>query len=138
MRTAGALAILTSLRPESDAISSELGERGDVAFMRMQSSTSPQRWALVSSPGDRWFSLDVDGGFCLAHGEEETSDQDVQRLLQEYVDLALHYLREGATPYKAGRWGFPAIQLSMPAGGVVLRRSLVTDLKSVFRFRHHR
>lgn len=126
-----AMAVLKSVRPESSEISSDFGQRGDAAYLRMWKVTQPERWAVVSSPGDRWFSLDVDGGFSLDYFEEDTPNDEVSRLLHRYVDLALQYLRDGATPYRTGKLGFPSLKMSTYEGAVVLRRSLVTNLKSL-------
>jgi len=138
LRTEATLAFLEASRPGTAEASSEIGQRGDAAYLRMESTSDPERWAVVWSPGDRWFSLDVDGGFSLDHFEEDTPDSDVHRILQEYIEVGLRYLREGATPITSRRLGLPALKISTAQGDVVLRRSLVADLKSIFRIGHRR
>ena len=133
MRTEAISAFLEVSRPGTTEVSSEIGRRGDAAYLRMESTDEPERWAVVSSPGDRWFSLDVDGGFCLDHVEEDTPDSDAHRIMQEYIEVGLCYLREGATPVRSRRLRLPGLQISTAQGDVVLRRSLVANLKSLMR-----
>ena len=92
MRTAEAMAALTALPPGGTQASAELGTNGDAAYLRLESRETPGRWAVVSTPGDRWFSLEVDGGFCLDYFEEDTPDADAEALLARYVEYATQYL----------------------------------------------
>src|SRR6185437_11521899 len=80
-KASGVAALLTSLRPDVNGVLSELGTRRDFAYLRLSASTEPDRWAVVSTPGDRWFALEVDGGFSVLHFEEDTADVDVETLL---------------------------------------------------------
>jgi hypothetical protein len=133
MRTAAALATLASLQPTDGDVSSELGQGDDVAYLRITSATSGSRWAVVSSPGDRWFSLDVDGGFSFDHFEEDTPDEDVRRVLKRLVGLAVQYVVREPTPLKSKVLRVPIIELPTEDGVVLLRRSLVGLLKHLFR-----
>lgn len=73
MRTSEALAVLASMRPEVDNIEIELGQRGNTAYLQVSSRKDPTRWAAVWTPGDAWFSLDVDGDFSYNYFEERHS-----------------------------------------------------------------
>lgn len=134
MRAADALATLASMRPEADGIKSELGQRQHVAYLRI-SGGSPERWAEVNTPGDVWFSLDVEGGFSHNYLEgEDTPDVDVRRILATLVDIAVQYVLSEGMPVESSRiLGFPSMTLTTPAGEVVFRRSLVHNLRSIFR-----
>jgi hypothetical protein len=136
MRTAEAIAVLESLQPGSSDLSCELGQRGDIAFLRMWKVSEPERWAVVYSPRDRWFSFEVVGGFSLDHVDEDLPDEEVRGLLSEYVGLAVLYLREGATPFRTAKLGFPGLKMSTGQGEVVLRRSLLRDLKGLVGLGH--
>jgi hypothetical protein len=85
------------------------------------------------SPGDPWFSLDVDGGFSLSHVEEDTPDDEAPGILERYVGLAGQYLLSAPAPMKTGRLGLPAIKLSTSEGDVLLRESLVGVVRRVLR-----
>jgi hypothetical protein len=87
-----AMELLDSLRPAAIGLSSEIGYRGGAAFLRMWQSSRPGRWAVIWTPGDRWFSLEVDGGYALDHFEEDTPDEGARQLLSKYVDVALAYV----------------------------------------------
>jgi hypothetical protein len=99
----------------------------------MHRTERPARWAVVSSPGDRWFSLDVDGGFSLDHFEEDTPGEDVHQILSRYLELALRYLRDQPMPYPQGMLRLRVIKISTDDGDFVLRRSIVGELKSLFK-----
>ena len=130
MRTDQALGLLTSLQPSSTVVASTCGTKGDAAYLQM---TVGPRWAVVSSPGDRWFSLEVDGGFAIDHFEEDTPEGEIHEILSNYVELALAYLREPTTPRPSGRFGLPVVEIVNDHNRAVLRRSLWKSLRSPWR-----
>jgi hypothetical protein len=138
VRTDAVLAVLSAIRPESSEFASELGQRGDAAYLRMTKSSEPTRWAVVWSPGDRWFSLDVDGGFSLNYFEEETPDADARRILATYVDLAVQYLRDEPAPHRKGFLRLSAIKITTAEGDTFLHRSLSSYLRRPLRSRRRR
>jgi hypothetical protein len=134
MKPADALATLASMRPEAATIESELGQRGHTVHLRVSRVGSPERWAVVWTPGDVWFSLEVEGGYALDHLEgEDTPDDDVRRILAELIEIAVQYVLSDTTPGKTRFLSFPTMTLATPHGEVVFRRSLVHNLKSMFR-----
>jgi len=133
MRTDEAIELLRSIIPAKLDSFSTVGRRGDVAYLRIEGNSEPLRWAVVSSPGDRWFALDVDGGFSLNSFEEDTPDDEARRILAEYVDVAVAYLTNGGTMVKSGWLRSVILTVSAPDGSVVLRRSLARELGSIFR-----
>lgn len=110
----------------------ESGQRGDAAFLRLSSPADPHRWAVVSSPGDRWFSIEVDGGFSLDHFEEGTRDEEVIQLLSQYMDIAVEYLRQLPTPIRGGLLRTPIVKVAVGSDDVVLHKSLSSGLKGIF------
>jgi len=131
MRTEGALEFLGARCPAFADFVCETGTRGDAAFLRATQPGVQARWAMLSTPGDRWFSLDVDGGFSVDHFEEDASDSDVCRLLDLYVEAALAYLRGDAEVLRKHVLAPRAVAVRTSAGRVVLRRSLTGFLKSL-------
>jgi hypothetical protein len=115
-------------------LSVTLGRRGDAAFLRLSDPSREDCWAVVWSPGDRWFSIEVVGGYSLDHFEEETPDHEVRRILNAYVGVALAYLRTRPMPTRRGRGG-STLTVQTGSGAVVLRRSLMADLAGLFRRR---
>jgi hypothetical protein len=88
----------------------------------------------VYTPGDVWFSLEVEGGFGLDYLEgDDTPDDDVRRILATLVDIAVQYVLSEAMPVKERILGFPSITMTTAGGEVVFRRSLVDNLRSIFR-----
>ena len=93
--------------------------------------SNPERFAVVNSPGDRWFSLDVDGGFSLDHFEEDTPDDDVAQIFRRYIDVGLEYLRQNPSPTRTRLLRLRVINVSSGEGDVVLRRSVAYHLKDL-------
>lgn len=130
--------VLSALAPAEGPQTPELGTRGDVAFLRLASGTAPLRWAVVSTPGDRWFSLEVDGGFSLDYFEEGTSDEDGRAILTRYVDYALQYVAGNAVHSRRGSLGIPELELVTERESVRLRRSLWAQIRTLAGFEQRR
>lgn len=133
MRTAEAHTCLTSLRPDRPDIVSEIGTRDDTASLRLQIAMDPDRWALVNTPGDRWFSLNIDGAFSLDYYAEDETDDEVRSVLTRYVKLAVLYLDQRPSPRRTGLFRLPAVTIRSHDGPVVLRRSVATTLRHPLR-----
>lgn len=127
--------LMAELAPDIEGVSSEVGTRGEVAFLRVYRTAAPERWAVVSTPGDRWFSLEIDGGFSLDHFEEETPTGDARRVVGLYVRLVAIYLTEGGVTV-AARGGRRTRSVRLAAAGeeYVLRRSIGGQIRNLLRF----
>ena len=132
MTTESARRLLESSKPDAAGYVCEVGVRRDAAYLKVASEAHPERWAVVWTPGDRWFSVEIDGGFSLDHFEEDMNDSDVAALVQAYVSIALAYLDIGATLDRR-RSVFPVARVSVESGTVELRRSLATNLRHFVR-----
>lgn len=131
LRTAEALAILQAARPQIAGVSSEVGTQADVAYLRLSKGDSPHRWGVVSSPGDRWFSLEVDGGFSNNFFQEDTPDDEARQILVRLVGFAVEYILHEPTPARRGRLGVYSIELSTSEGKLSLQKSLAGQLADV-------
>ena len=118
-----------------EGMSTEVGLRGDAVYLRVAEPSREDDWAVISSPGDRWFSLEVAGGYSLDHFEEETSDRDARRILEEHGRVAHAYLRSRPAPTPVGRCGRSALTVEAESGPVVLRKSLAGDVRDLLRWR---
>jgi hypothetical protein len=134
VKTDAALLVLESLRPTSPDIIIELGCHEEVAYIRLHARAAPDRWAVVSTPGDRWFSLEVNGGLSWNHFEEETQDGDVKGILSHCVESAMVYVREEGVS-RSDQIGASSLLLTSRFGDMTLRRSLAADIRRIFRFR---
>lgn len=133
MHLNAAMELLRSLRPDADDMLVEIGHRGDAAFLRIWQLARPSRWAVVSTPGDRWFAVEVDGGYSLNHFEEDTREEDVHRLLSTYVGVAMAYLRSDAAAVRVRRFRAPVLNVPNEEGQVELRMSMVAGFKAAMR-----
>ncbi|MFD4958934.1 hypothetical protein [Microbacterium sp. NPDC058389] len=125
-----AMETLGSLRPEASDLSSEIGDRRGAAFLRIWQTDRPGRWAVIFSPGDRWFSLEVDGGYSLDLFEEDTPEEEARQLLTKYVDVALAYVRGSMVAERTGRFRAPLVTVPTDAGSTTLRLSLFAGFKA--------
>lgn len=137
MNSSDMLAFLEDLQGELADALTETGMRGDAAFLKLSSADRPDRWAVVSSPGDRWFSLEVDGGFSLDYFEEEIDEVEARSLIRRNVALAQEYIRSDVQPIER-RWRPAVLTLRLADRGYELRRSLAFELKRVFGMRSAR
>lgn len=137
VNTSDTLAYLGELRVELADLPTEIGTRGDAAFLKLWSSTESERWAVVSSPGDRWFSLEVNGGFSLDYFEEETEESDARSLIRRNVALAQEYVR-GDTQPTDRPWRPSVLSLNLADDEYQLHRSLSYEIKRLIGLRRPR
>lgn len=83
--------VLSSAQEEITDIPSSLDIVGNgIPCLRLEVA---DRWATVKSRGDMWFLLTIDGGLSHVYLEEDTPDDEAERVLRTYVDLAVAYMR---------------------------------------------
>jgi hypothetical protein len=85
---------------------------------------------VVWAPGDRWFAVEIDGGYSLDHFEELTHDDEVHRTLSSYVDIAVAYVRSDAAPVRSGRFRAPRVTVVTDTGVFELRMSVLAGFKA--------
>ena len=130
------LGVLRSLAPAADIHRSELGMRRDAAYLRIAVTEDDTRWAVLCSPGDRWVSLETEGGFSLDHFEEGISDADIRRILGDFMSLATAYLDGHHRIERRGRLGIPVLIVDSADGPAELRRSIAREIRDFFRPGH--
>jgi hypothetical protein len=130
MDIAGAMETLSSLQPHASDLSVEIGDRRGGAFLRIWQPSRPGRWAVIWSPGDRWFSVEVDGGYTLDYFEEDTPDEEARQLLTTYVGIALSYVRGDMTAERTKRLRAPVVTVPTDDGTATLRLSLLASFKA--------
>lgn len=114
-------------------IAAEFGRRGDAAFVLFRRADDPDRWAVVSSPGSRWFSVEVDGGYSFDRFDEDVPDDEIENLVVRLIEIA----QSSLTPdqVRLGRdHGFsPVVVVRTAHGTYELRRSIARNIKELFR-----
>jgi len=91
-----------------------------------------QRWAVVSTPGSRWFSVETDTGHRTQLVDATSSKDESARLLAVYVDIAEAYVRGDAVPVRSGVFGATAVTVDVNGRPVVLTPSLGRRVKGLF------
>ncbi|MBT9606461.1 hypothetical protein [Microbacterium sp.] len=89
-----ALATLDALVPEYDDLSPATGLDDGEAFVRLSAGG---RWAVVSTPGTRWFSVRVDSGHRARLDDTTSTRAEAAMLLQTYVAVGAAYVRGSST-----------------------------------------
>ena len=107
--------------------------RDRVARLRVSQPDS-ERVAVVSTPGDLWFSIDVESGLSLDYFDEEVPDVEVEQRLKDYVEVAVAYVQGGGT-VKMGRGGPRSLQIQHNGTTFYLSRSLGGTLRAIFGIR---
>lgn len=67
------------------------GMRHDAAFLKIDDPGSG-RYAVVWTPGNRWISLDFDGGFAWTRFDEEITPEELTQTLEDLFGVAVGYL----------------------------------------------
>ena len=96
MNVADTEALLAELSGSIDQARVEVGTMGDsphdYAYLKLISIADPNDYATISSPGDRWFTLAVPGGFAHNEFSEFNDNAEVRRILEQYVVAGSNYL----------------------------------------------
>ncbi|WP_022878300.1 hypothetical protein [Microbacterium sp. B19] len=87
---AEALAALEELVGEYPDLESETGLSDGDAFVRLSAG---ERWAIVSTPGTRWFSVRVDTGHRARLDDATSTRDEAFMLLRTYVAVGVAYVR---------------------------------------------
>ncbi len=125
---AEALAMLEVLCVAQADLSVETALREGAAWARF---TRGERWALVSTPGSRWFSVETDTGHRLQLVDANTSKDQSAQLLAAYVDVAEAYVRGDARPTRGRGLGGSALVVDVDGRQVVLTQSLARRLRGM-------
>ncbi|MCG7418418.1 MULTISPECIES: hypothetical protein [Microbacterium] len=88
-----ALGTLERIVPGYADLSPETGVSDGDAVVRL---SSRERWAIVSTPGTRWFSVRVDTGHRVRLDDTTSSREEAAMLLTTFVEAAAAYVRDGA------------------------------------------
>jgi len=91
-----------------------------------------QRWAVVSTPGSRWFSVETDTGHRTQLVDATSSKDESARLLAVYIDIAEAYVRGDAAPTRSGLFGGTVVTVDVNGRQVVLTPSLGRRVKALF------
>lgn len=66
------------------------------AYLKLTPLSGADDYAVVWTPGDRWFSLEVNGGYSLDVFGEDCEEPEVKEILERFLGIA--------TAYIEGRW----------------------------------
>jgi hypothetical protein len=131
--------LLAELGASITSLQVDVGTRGrrphDYAYLRLKSPLNPDDWAELSTPGDRWFTLEVAGGFADNDFSEFNDDQEVRRILDAYLHAAISYLEGRRTVGKSRLFRTPFVVVETDDGPLKLQLSVNAEFKYVFRRR---
>lgn len=123
--------VLLGLRVHHAGLTCDVTSEDGVSRLRLADAASG-REAAVSTPGDRWFALDVDLGLSLNHFEEEVPDSEVEELLRDYVAAALAYVTDEGK-VEVDQAGARAVRIRVGDKHLELRRSVRGAAVSMLR-----
>jgi len=133
VRVKETLEFLRGLGSDADGLVVESGERDDEAWLKLVDPARQGRWAVVSTPGDRWFSVETDTGHSLDRFEEDASPDQVRSTLSHFVEVARTYVESETVPVASGWLGITVLSLATSQGEVSLRRSVSAEVRRLLR-----
>jgi len=80
----------SKVRP-AELSTSEIGVRDGAAFWKVSPLDDPDEYAVVWTPGDRWFALDVSGGYSYDYFEEDIPDDEAEVLIDKLMQGSRAY-----------------------------------------------
>lgn len=136
MKLADAEALLRALGASDSTTRIEVGTRGqpphNYAYLKLVSSSDPEDFAIVSTPGDGWFQLEVAGGFLTGTTSDLTDDNEVREYLELYLRAAKAYLEGRRTTGKSRLFRIPFVKVQADDGPLTLRLPVDSRLRHVF------
>lgn len=133
LTTDAAEQVLRSLVVDRESVTFDVRQVDGVAKLRVTHVPSG-REAVIKTPGDRWFAVDIDRGLSLDYFEEETPDSEARERLHDYFAAAMMYV-EGGGVVDTSRSGLKSIRVEAGGKEWVFRRSVAQAIASVFRMR---
>src|SRR5690606_29409789 len=116
---------------------SSVRQRDATASLRVVCRDSSEKWVVVSTPGDRWYSLATDRGFMLDHADEGTPADEVRRILTRLIEIGVAYLQGDCEIVRSRRLGLPILVVRTAHERVEINQSIDATVRHVFRPRHH-
>ena len=108
----------------------ELSVKHDWAGLEIFPSDSDES-VVVYSPGDRWVSLQVPGGFSVIYFEEGMTDEDLLMWFERYLDAAIAYLEGRYVLHRSRRLRIPQVVIETSTGPVRLSVGLKQLIRAV-------
>jgi hypothetical protein len=112
------------------AFESHAEQRDGMALLRISPAEDPARWVVISTPGDDWFGLRVADEYILINPTVRPSEEEVMSSLDELLLVAIAYMK--GRYRRTGRF-FRSLIVDSPQGQVTLGRTVVTDMRTLFR-----
>jgi hypothetical protein len=105
----------------------EIGTRGrpphNYAYLKLTLPRDAAVYAVVSTPGMRWFELEIAGGFYTGRADDLASDESVREYVEQYLRAAISYLEGHWSTGKSGLFRSPFIAVQTDDGELRLRLS---------------
>lgn len=128
--------MLDSMRPQGDGLSTEVGQRAGEAYLLLTADSEVQPWAVVRTPGTRWFSVELSGGYSLDYVDEEASDDETKDYLSRLISIAVAHV-EGKSEVIRRRWPrHPILTVDLGTERVQLNPTLGWNLVASLFGRH--
>ncbi|WP_295836320.1 hypothetical protein [uncultured Microbacterium sp.] len=126
---AEALAMLEVLVIAQADLSATTELRDGAAWARLSRG---DRWAIVSTPGSRWFSVETDTGHRTQLIDQRSSKDQSAQLLAVYVDVAEAYVRGDARPEPGGAFGGSIVTVDVDGRRVILTQPVSRRVRNMF------
>lgn len=133
MNTRDARTLLSSLPFPADRFVTEIGERDRVAFVKVSRVDGSADYAVIFTPGQVWFALEVSGGCGHTIFDEDATDEEVAAILNTLFGAAMAYLDGRKSTSVSRVLKLPSVLLDTETGPLELHLSLVGAVKTLLK-----
>jgi hypothetical protein len=127
---------LASIKIQRPGMRSEVGTRDSTVYLRYSTDSEPEDFAVVLTPGDRWYELSVGGGFSTLRFDEGTPDDEVMRILASFAKAAIAYIEGHRTVVRSRILKLPSLRVEFGEESLDLGLSLADAVKWLFGHRN--
>lgn len=115
MNIADTEALLSERGAAAEGLLAEVGTAGraphDYAYLKLTTPSDTERYAIVSTPGNRWFELEVTGGYNTGRTDDLASDETVREYVEQFLRAAIAYLNGRSSIRKSGIFRVPILTI---------------------------
>lgn len=133
MREQEALEVLESLKPDVPDVLVTTGVKGTRAFLLLKNTHATQRWAVIYTPGDRYFSVDTNTPYSRDYVDEGVPDDEVRDILERFTRIGVAYVRGAGEVVRVGFFKTPVLVVQVGDKREELRLSVFGTIASIFK-----
>jgi hypothetical protein len=101
----------------------------EFAYLKISDPANPSEFAVIRTPGERWFFVDVSSGFGATEVDEDLSDTEIRSVVERQVRVATSYVLGDYDLSRSRILRRPVLAVRTVDGVVTLSRSQGSRLR---------